>query len=142
MYELMVELWKWELEMATHSSILAWKISWAEEARRLQFMGSQRVRHDWATKYTHIWKLNNKWALGRAKQLYLCYITWIIGFFDGSVVNEYVYNAGDMGLIPGPERSPGEGNGSPIQYYCLENPMDRREWRTTVHRINKESDAT
>ena len=74
--------------------------------------------------------------------MYLCYITWIIGFLDGLVVKEYVYNAGDTGLIPGSERSPGEGNGSPLQYSCLENPMDRREWRTTVHRINKESDTT
>ena len=36
-----------------------------------------------------------------------------------------VYNAGDLGLIPGSGRSPGEGNGNPFQYYCLENPMDR-----------------
>ena len=39
-----------------------------------------------------------------------------------------VYNAGDLGSIPGLERSPGEGNGSPFQYYCLENPMDRGAW--------------
>ena len=38
-----------EKEMATHSSILAWKIPWTEESGRLQSMGSQRVRHDWAT---------------------------------------------------------------------------------------------
>ena len=38
-----------EKEMATHSSILAWKIPWTEESARLQSMGSQRVRHDWAT---------------------------------------------------------------------------------------------
>jgi len=36
-----------------------------------------------------------------------------------------VYNAGDPGSIPGSGRSPGEGNGNPLQYYCLENPMDR-----------------
>ena len=40
-----------EKEMATHSSILAWRISWAEEPGRLQFMGSQRVRHDWVSIY-------------------------------------------------------------------------------------------
>ena len=39
-----------------------------------------------------------------------------------------VYNAGDLGLIPGSGRSPGEGNGNPFQYYCLENPMDRGAW--------------
>ena len=39
-----------------------------------------------------------------------------------------VYNAGDPGWSPGLERSPGEGNGNPLQYYCLENPMDRGAW--------------
>ena len=39
-----------------------------------------------------------------------------------------VYNAGDLGLIPGLGRSSGEGNGNPLQYYCLENPMDRGAW--------------
>ena len=39
-----------------------------------------------------------------------------------------VYNAGDPGLIPGLGRSPGEGNGNPFQYNCLENPMDRGAW--------------
>ena len=39
-----------------------------------------------------------------------------------------VYNAGDPGSIPASGRSPGEGNGNPLQYYCLENPMDRGAW--------------
>ena len=39
-----------------------------------------------------------------------------------------VYNAGDPGSIPGSGKSPGEGNGNPLQYYCLENPMDRGAW--------------
>ena len=39
-----------------------------------------------------------------------------------------VYNAGDPGLSPGLGRAPGEGNGNPLQYYCLENPMDREAW--------------
>ena len=39
-----------------------------------------------------------------------------------------VYNAGDLGSIPGSGRSPGEGNGNPLQYSCLENPMDRGAW--------------
>ena len=49
-------------------------------------------------------------------------------------------NAGDirnMGLIPGSERSPGGGHGNPLQYSCLENPMDRRAWWAIVHRIAK-----
>ena len=43
----------------------------------------------------------------------------------------------DASLIPGPGRSPGEGNGNPLQYYCLENPIDRRTWWATVHSIAK-----
>ena len=52
-------------------------------------------------------------------------------------------NAGDTGSIPqGSGRSPGEGNGNPLQYSCLENPMDRGAWRATVHGVTKESDTT
>ena len=50
---------------------------------------------------------------------------------------ESAYNAEDVGLIPGLGRSPGEGNGNPLQYSCLENPMDRRAWRATVHEVSK-----
>ena len=46
-------------------------------------------------------------------------------------------NAGDMDLIPGLERSPGEGNGNPLQCSCLENPMDRGAWRATVHGVTE-----
>ena len=46
-------------------------------------------------------------------------------------------NAGDLGSIPGLGRSPGEGHGNPLQYSCLENPMDKGAWRTTVHEIAK-----
>ena len=44
---------------------------------------------------------------------------------------------GDMGLIPGLERSPGEGNGNPLQYPCLENPMDRKAWWAIVHGVTE-----
>ena len=55
----------------------------------------------------------------------------------GSEDKASVCNAGDLGLIPGLGRSPGEGNGNPLQYSCLENPMDRGAWRATVHRVAK-----
>ena len=49
-------------------------------------------------------------------------------------------NAGDEGSIPGSGRSPGEGNGNPLQYACLGNPMDREAWKATVHGVSKETD--
>ena len=61
------------------------------------------------------------------------------------VVKNPPANAGnkrDVGLIPGSGRSPGEGNGNPLQYSCLENPMDRGAWRAIVHGATKESDMT
>jgi len=53
------------------------------------------------------------------------------------VVKNMPANAGDAGLIPVSGRSPGEGNGDPLQYSCLENPMDRGAWRATVHGVAK-----
>ena len=49
-------------------------------------------------------------------------------FSGGSDSKASVYNVGDPGSIPGLERSPGEGNGNPFQYSCLENPMDGEAW--------------
>ena len=57
----------------------------------------------------------------------------ILGFPGGSEVKASACNAGDPGSIPGSGRSPGEGNGNPLQYSCLENPMDRGAWWATVH---------
>ena len=51
-------------------------------------------------------------------------------------------DTGDEGLIPGSGRSPGGGNGNPLQYSCLGNPMDRGVWGTTVHGVAKESVMT
>ena len=55
----------------------------------------------------------------------------------GSEVKASACNAGDLGSIPGLGRSPGEGNGNPLQYSCLENPMDGGAWWATVHRVAK-----
>ena len=55
---------------------------------------------------------------------------------------ESACNVGYLGLIPESGRSPGEGNGNPLQYSCLENPMDRRAWQATVHGGHKKSDMT
>ena len=55
----------------------------------------------------------------------------------GSDSKTSVYNAGDMGSIPGLGRSPGEGHGNPLQYSCLENTMDRGAWWAIAHRVTK-----
>ena len=59
------------------------------------------------------------------------------GLTCGSDSKESACNAGDPGLIPGSGRSPGEWNGYPLQYSCLENSMDRRAWQAIVHGVSK-----
>ena len=63
--------------------------------------------------------------------------TEVLGFPGGSDHKESACSAGDAGLIPGSGRSPGEGNGNPLQYSCLENPIDRGAWQATVHGFTK-----
>ena len=63
--------------------------------------------------------------------------TW--GFPCSSVHKESACIGGDLGLIPGLGRFSGEGNGIPLQYFCLENPMDRGAWQATVHGVEEES---
>ena len=108
MWETQVRSLGWEdpleKEMAAHSSILAWRIPWTEEPGRLQSTGLQRVGHDWATS-PHLTK-------------------GITGFPNSSAGKETACNVGDLGLIPGLGRSPGEGKSYPLQYFGLENSMD------------------
>ena len=58
-------------------------------------------------------------------------------FPHSSVGKASACNAGDLGLIPGLGRSPGEGNGNPLQCSCLENPMDRGAWQAIAHGVSK-----
>ena len=60
----------------------------------------------------------------------------------GSVVKNSSANVVDLCLIPGSRRSPGEGNGNPLQHSCLGNPKGRGAWRAIVHGVAKESDMT
>ena len=60
-----------------------------------------------------------------------------LGFPGGSDVKASAWNAGDSSLIPGSGRSPGEGNGNPLQYPCLENSMDGGAWWAPVHGVAK-----
>ena len=70
-----------------------------------------------------LWSL---WLLGWSG--FTCYLRSFEDFPGGSDAKASVYNAGDLSSSPGLGRSPGEGNGNPLQYYCLENPMDRGAW--------------
>ena len=63
------------------------------------------------------------------------------GFPGGSVVKNLPANVADVGLIAGSGRSPGEGNGNPLQYSGLENPMNRGAWQATVHGVGHNSDG-
>ena len=68
-----------------------------------------------------------------------CCLTWnkTMGFPGGSEVKASASNTGDLGSIPGSGRSLGEGNGNPLQYSCLQNPMDGEAWSATVHGVAK-----
>ena len=112
--------------MATHSSILAWRIPRTEEPGGLQSMGSQRVRHDLLN--------NNSANLNSPKILSGCLVS-LRALQGGSVVKNSPANAGDSGSISGSGISPGGGNGNPVHYSCLENPMDRGAWWATVHGV-------
>ena len=74
------------------------------------------------------------------KELFLFDVSACIIYmnFPGSEVQVSACNAGDLGSIPGWGRSSGEGNGNPLQYSCLENPMDGGAWWATVHRVQSQ----
>ena len=65
------------------------------------------------------------------------YLDTKVGLPGGSEGKETAFNARDLGSIPVLGRSPGRGNGNPLQYYCLENPMDSGTWQATVHEVAK-----
>ena len=80
-----------------------------------------------------------------ARQLSAVFCNFLLclrGFPGGLVVKNLPANPGDTSLILDPGRPPGEGNGNPLQYSCLENPRDGGAWRAAVHGVAKESDAT
>ena len=62
-------------------------------------------------------------------------------FLGGSAVKNPPANAGDVGLISGLRKLTGEGNGNPLHYSCLGNPMDREAWQAMVHGVAKELDT-
>ena len=121
-----------EKEMATHSNMFVQEIPETEESGELQSTWSQRVRHDLWTKQQILRSLSSLWF--NYVQLLKQYF-W--GFPGGSEVKVSACNARNLGSIPGSGRSPGEGNGNPLQYSCLENPVDRGAWWATDHGVAK-----
>ena len=105
------------------SSILAWRIPWPEEPGGRQFIGLQSDMND-VTQHTH------SMVYRRKEYIEICLFN-----HHSSVGKSFACNAGDPGSIPSLRRSPGEGNGNPLQYSCLENPMDRGAWQATVYGI-------
>ena len=75
------------------------------------------------------------WGCLTAREIVYGLSSHPLGLLGGSVVKNLPANAGDMSLIPGSCRAPGERNGGPLQYSCLGNPMDRAAWQATVHGI-------
>ena len=69
--------------------------------------------------------------------IYALYVSVLWDFPGGSVVKNPPANSGDTGAVSGLGRSPGGGNGNPLQHCCLENPIDRGAWWATVHGITK-----
>ena len=119
---------------------------WPGKPGVLQFMGLQRFRPDWVTELNWT-EVNSKTRISSEaeRDRYISLIKffkfwmglpwWLSG-------KEFTFNAGYATLIPRLGRSPGEGNGNPLQYSHLGNPMDREAWRATVHGVTKESDTT
>ena len=87
--------------------------------------------------YLTSWRLSSQILLSIFPYLFLDIHTYIKGFPSGSDGKESAYNEGDLGPIPGLGRSPGEGNGNSLYYFCQKNPMDRGAWRATVHGVTK-----
>ena len=81
-------------------------------------------------------------ALSPAPEKLKTHHAYVVGFPGGSVVKNLPANAGDAGSIPRSGRSPGEGNGNPLQYSCLENPVDRGVWQATVHGVAESNTTT
>ena len=145
-----------EKEMANHSNILAWRIPGMGEPGGLPSMGSHRVRHDWSdlaaaaahvcvsggdTRISELVIFKHKHSLEYIYILciYICmYIYFCIwGFPGGSDGKEAACKAEDWGSIPWLGRSPGNGNGNPLQHSCLENSMDRGAWWAAIYGVTK-----
>ena len=112
---------------------ISWRRAWQPTPVLLpeEFHGQ---RSSWATVH----RVTSNWTPLKQFSIRSCLE---YGFFPdfpgGSDVKESACNGGDPSSIPGSGRSPGEGNGNPFQYSCLENPMDGGVWQATLHGVTK-----
>ena len=132
-----------EKEMTTHSGILAWEIPWIEPGR-LQPMGlhesdvTERRTHTHPGQFCFRLQVDQVWP----QDVYWVQV-WSVfshlpgnkGFSGGLGGKVFACSAGDLTLIPGSERPPGEGNDNLLQYSCLENSVDRGTWQAIVHGV-------
>ena len=109
-----------EKEMATHSNVLAWRVPGMGEPGGLPSLGSHRVGHD----------RSDLAAAAATSNL-------VSGLPQGLSGKDPACNAGHAVLIPGSGRSPGGGQGNPLQCSCLNNPVDRGAWQATVYSLTK-----
>ena len=117
--------------MATHSSVLAWRIPGTGEPGGLPSMGSHRVRHDWNNLAAMFPQIACPWLH------HGIIVPGLPGRLRVQRICLQCRRRRDSGSIPGLGRSPGEGHGNPLQYSCLEDPMERGAWRMTVHGVKK-----
>ena len=123
-----------------NNSFYLWS-TWTTRARKKKCVQCYSLTHDYQSQFfCMIWI---RWKNPHAPNIMLlptwsCIWVNIDSDFPGrSDGKESVCNAGDPGSIPGSGRFPGEGNGNPLQYSCLENSMGREAWWATVHGVPK-----
>ena len=127
--------------MAQPGSHIRLTITWGDSEERKRWQ-------DWDTSWRGLYKshMNTYIHIGLAKNSFRFFCKILcMGFPSGAVVKNPPANAGDTGdagSIPGSGRAPGGGNGNPLQYSCLENPMDRGAQRAAAHGVSTELDTT
>ena len=106
-----------------------WTIEKAREFQKnFSFIGHAKAFD--CVDHSKLWKILKEMGI-------LDHLTCLLGFPGGSEVKASACNVGDLGLIPGSGRSLGEWNGNPLQYSCLENPLDGGAWWAIVHGVTK-----
>ena len=117
-----------EREMATHSRILTWRISWTEEPGGLQFVGSQRVRHNWMTNtHTH--------THTHTHSVYRGLPWWLSG-------KAFACQSRRLGFNPWVGKIPWRRKWQPVLVFLPANPRDRGAWQATFQEVAKELDTT